>query len=73
MLSNYVFLLVRMYDFQDNSGITPLMLAVKKQNTYCLRLLVAKNANFGLIDGDKNNVMHYAAFTTKDIIEVLFS
>ena len=59
-----------MYDFQDNTGITPLMLAVKKQNTYVLRQLVAKNANFGLIDNEKNNVMHYASFTTKDIIEV---
>ena len=59
-----------MYDFQDTFGITPLMLSVKKQMIYALRHLVSKSVNFGLIDNEKNNVMHHAASTTKEIIEV---
>ena len=59
-----------MYDFQDDFGVTPIMLSVKKQNLHLSKHLVGKKVNLELIGHDENNVMHYAAYATKEIIEV---
>ena len=61
----------RIYNVQDSNGVTPLMIAVKKQNTSAIKHLVAhKEVDLNLRDSNGNNVYHYAARTEKEIIEV---
>ena len=61
----------RIYNVQDSNGVTPLMIAVKKQNTSAIKHLVAhKEVDLNLRDSKGNNVYHYAARTEKEIIEV---
>ena len=61
----------RIYNVQDSNGVTPLMIAVKKQNTSAIKHLVAhKEVDLNLRDSKDNNVYHYAARTEKEIIEV---
>ena len=55
---------------QDCKGITPAMLAIKKQNHYALKYLVGKNVDLSQIDATKNNAFHFAAASSKEIIEV---
>ena len=54
----------------DEEGRTPLMLAVKKQNLYIVKHLVAKGANLTCCDKKGNNVFHLAANSNKDIVMV---
>ena len=61
---------LRMYNAQDKEGVTPAMVAVKKQNLVALKFLVSKNVDLGLLDHKKDNVYHYAATSSKDIIQV---
>ena len=46
------------------------MLAVKNVNIYIVRYLASKGANKCLADKKGNNVFHYAANTSKDVIQV---
>jgi hypothetical protein len=46
------------------------MLAIKKQNLYNVRHLIGKGASKASVDSKGNNVFHYAANTTKDIVKV---
>ena len=46
------------------------MLAAKKENVYMIKFLVGKGANRDKLDAIDNSVFHYAAMTTKDVIEV---
>ena len=59
-----------MLDAQDSSGVTPMMIAVKKENQNALKYLISKSANMNIVDNKKNNVFHLAATTSKEIIEV---
>ncbi len=59
-----------MLNQQDADGVTPIMMALKKNNLAMVKLLLAKNVDLSKIDGKKNNVFHYAASSSKDIIEV---
>lgn len=47
------------------------MLAVQKKNEYALKHLVGKDADLSLIDATRNNIFHFAASSTKEIIEIL--
>ena len=59
-----------MLNVQDKDGITPAMLAVQKKNEFALKHLALKNADFSLMDSKRNNVFHFAALSSKEIIEV---
>ena len=58
-----------MLDAQDASGVTPMMIAVKKENQNALKYLISKSANMKIVDNKKNNVFHLAATASKEIIE----
>lgn len=60
-----------MLNAQDNAGVTPAMIAVKKKNDFALKHLIAKNVDLSLMDDKRNNVFHYAASSSKDIIDIL--
>ena len=60
----------RHINVSDGKGRTPLMLAVQKENAYMITYLVGKSARVDNQDEDGNSVYHYAAMTTKDIVEV---
>ena len=55
------------------AGVTPLMLAVKKENLVTTKYLLGKKAATNDHDNEKNTVYHYAANTNKDIIEAVCS
>jgi calcium-independent phospholipase A2 len=60
-----------MFNEQEKDGLTPMMIAVKKQNVYAVRYLMTKKVDLSKVDGKKNNVFHYAATAGKDIIDAL--
>jgi len=64
-------ILAPLLDVVTNSGITPLMLAVKTENIWMLRYLLAKKAALEISDSGGNTVFHYAAKTNKEICECL--
>ncbi len=57
----------------DDEGRTPLMLAIKKQNIYIIKHLLAKGASKICVDKKGNTVFHYAANTNKDVVKVHFT
>ena len=56
---------------KTGGGVTPLMLAVQKENKWMVEFLVSKGAKVEDLDNQGNSVFHYAAVTTKDICEAL--
>ena len=56
----------------DADGRTPLMLAIKKQNSYIIKHLICKGASRNSVDKKGNTVYHYVATTTKEIVKVKF-
>ena len=59
-----------MRDIADQGKMVPLMLAVKKENPWMIRLLVSKNTSRSALDEKENSAFHFAAVTNKEIIEV---
>ena len=53
------------------SGITPLMMAIKKENVWMTKYFMAKNAATDVQDGNQNTIYHYAANTNKELIELV--
>ena len=47
------------------------MLAIETQNVFMTQFLVAKGGSKTRLDIDKNSAFHYAAMTSKQIIEVI--
>jgi ankyrin repeat protein len=62
--------LSRLINEQDATGTTPLMLALQKENSFMVKLLMAKKVDLTKLDKKGNSVFHYAAITSKEIIEV---
>ena len=57
---------------RDMNGETALMTAVKKENLYMVRLLVAKKADVEAVeDVAGNSLLHLAANTNKDMVEAV--
>lgn len=54
----------------DISGLTPVMLAVQRENLNMVKFLVAKGASLIAVDAEKNSVFHFAAKTNSDLVEV---
>jgi ankyrin repeat protein len=54
----------------DVEGRTPLMLAIKKQNIYIIKHLLAKGASRSIVDKRRNTIYHYVANTNKDVVKV---
>ncbi len=54
----------------DHEGVTPLMLSVQKENLFMARFLVAKGAALDPADAKGDNVFHFAALKTKEVVEV---
>ena len=57
----------------DREGVTPLMLAAKKESAFMTKFLVCKGANRDKLDSSDNSVFHYAAMGNREIIEVRMS
>jgi len=49
------------------------MIAVKKSNLYAMRHLLGKGAKKNIVDKKGNNVYHYMAYSTPEIIQVTTS
>ena len=60
----------RLVNEVDQDGVTPVMVAIQKESTYMIQLLVGKGARMDLLDKKKNTVFHYAATTSKNTIQV---
>ena len=58
-------------NFSIIPGITPLMVAIKKENVYMTRYLLSKKANTNTQDNNKNSIYHFAANTNKEMIEIV--
>ena len=54
-----------------SSGITPLMVAIKKENVYMTRYILSKKADTNIQDNKKNTIYHFAANTNKEMIEIV--
>lgn len=54
----------------DETGISPLQVAITTKNLKTVQMLVAANGSLEHVDFNGNSVYHYAASTTKDIISV---
>lgn len=52
------------------SGMSPLQVAISTQNFRTVQAIVALNCSLDHRDHNLNTVFHYAAGTTKDIIDV---
>ncbi|XP_064215860.1 85/88 kDa calcium-independent phospholipase A2 isoform X2 [Tribolium castaneum] len=55
----------------DETGISPLQVAITTKNLKTVQVLVAANASLEHLDYNSDSVFHYAASTTKDIIAAL--
>ena len=55
----------------DGHGVTPLMLAIKKENLWMTKYLMSKEPHTGAHDFKKNTIYHYAANTNKEIIDTV--
>ena len=60
-----------MLNFHDNTGMTPAMIAITKKNEFALKHLMAKKVDLSVTDDQRNNAYHYAASSSKDIIDIL--
>ena len=67
------FLIFSFLNSVDDEGRTPLMLAIKKQNIYIIKHLLAKGASKICVDKKGNTVFHYAANSNKDVVKVFFN
>ncbi len=67
----YILFSIRYLNSRDHEGVTPLMLAVQRENGYMIKFLVAKEAAMEPTDAKGDNIFHFAATKTKDIIEVI--
>ncbi len=70
VILNTLLVYSRLINVQDSNGITPLMLAVKKENIGVVKFLVSKGASVDKFDEGQDSVFHFAAATNKDIVEV---
>lgn len=57
----------------DETGISPLQVAIQTKNLKTVQVLVAANCSLEHLDYNSDSVFHYAAGTTKDIIAVSFA
>jgi calcium-independent phospholipase A2 len=55
----------------DETGISPLQVAITTKNLKTVQVLVAANCSLEHLDYNQDSVFHYAASTTKDIISVI--
>ncbi|XP_056648135.1 85/88 kDa calcium-independent phospholipase A2 isoform X1 [Diorhabda sublineata] len=55
----------------DETGMSPLQVAITTQNIKTIQLMVAANASLEHLDYELNSVFHYAASTTKEIVSAL--
>nr|CAD7201715.1 unnamed protein product [Timema douglasi] len=55
----------------ENTGISPLQLAVKNGNLRTVQQILAAGASLEHLDYEANTVFHYAAATSKEIIQAL--
>ena len=69
-MKSYVGNLIPIFAFLEFLGITPLMLAIKKENIYMTRYLLSKKADTNIQDNKKNTIYHFAANTNKEMIEI---
>ncbi|KAK6645499.1 hypothetical protein RUM43_001776 [Polyplax serrata] len=56
---------------EEQSGISPLQLAIQYQNIKMVQALLNKNASLDHLDSDNNSVLHHAASTNKQILQLL--
>lgn len=61
----------RFLDTADpNTGMTPLLVAIKSQNLQAIKTLIGKKVSLDCVDNEANTVLHYAASTNKEIVSV---
>lgn len=59
-------------DIQNNSGMTPLMLAVTMGDIATVQQLVAQGADINIADSEGNTALHYAcSLANKEMVELL--
>jgi hypothetical protein len=68
-----IVILYSLKETPDVNGLTPLMLAVQKENAWMIQLLTGKLVSREAVDKKNNTVYHYAAVTSKNVIEVRLS
>ena len=56
---------------KDSHGVTPLMLAIKKENLWITKYLMSKKPLTSTKDAMKNTIYHYAANTNKETIDTV--
>lgn len=56
----------------ETTGISPLQLAVQKENIKMVQALLNNNASLDHFDHASSSVLHYAARTNKQIVMVCF-
>ena len=69
-MKSYVGNLIPIFAFLEFLGITPLMLAIKKENINMTRYLLSKKADTNIQDNKKNTIYHFAAKSNKAMIEI---
>lgn len=57
-------------DEEKQNGISPLQLAIQEQNIKMVQALLNHNASLDHFDHENNSVLHYAASTNKQIVNV---
>ncbi|CAH0729964.1 unnamed protein product, partial [Brenthis ino] len=60
-------------DVDSATGMTPIMIAIKACNLRLVQSLVMLNCTLDTIDLEGNNILHYAAASNKEIINILAS
>lgn len=56
-----------------DTGVTPLLVAIKTENIQTIRALLGKKVSLECLDNEANSVLHYAASTNKEIINIFTS